>query len=180
MWRLSPLNVAVLSDDGSGGGFYIVAALQVSRNGEVNHCYMDVSFPERINDYAYFVGGNQLDYGETRQYPGKIIPAIALDCFGRYDMFYVKAAPQIGVDVLTRGLALSTRKRYVAQDLGYIFRDEKRYREAAEMFELVVGEEDPSEFIFDELAQLYEKIGDVGRQAKYAALGACSHRRSRP
>lgn len=135
------MNVAVLSDDGSGGGFYVVRAMQVLPDGQVIGCLMDVSVPERINDYAYFIDNGRLRYDYTHRYPGRIIPAIAFDCFGVYDLFYVKSAPQIGIDVLRRGLNACRRKRFIAQDLGYILRDEKRYREAAEMFELVVAEE---------------------------------------
>jgi hypothetical protein len=137
-WQLRALDLSVLSDDGSGGGFYIVAALQVVPERPVVDCFLDVSFPERINDYAYFIQGDRLIYGYTHRFPGEIIPAIAMDCFGNYEMFYARAAPEIGIDVLKRGLAQCSRKRFIAEDLGYILRDEKRYREAAEMFELVV------------------------------------------
>ena len=152
-WTLEPMDVPVLSDDGSGGGFFIVAALHVLPSGQIDPCFLDVSFPERINDYAYFVEGPRLVYGRTREYPGKIIPAIAFDCRGQYDTFYVETAPQIGIDILKNGLALAARKRYIARDLAYILRDEKHYQEAAEMFELVVIEEpgEASSFTFDEL-----------------------------
>ena len=111
------MDVAVLSDDGSDGGFYIVAALQVLPDGAINHCYMDVSFPERINDYAYFIEEGQLHYGATLPMPReKIIPAIAFDCFSVYEMFfYVEAAPEIGIGVLKRrGLRLANRKQYIS------------------------------------------------------------------
>ncbi len=87
-------------------------------------------------------------------------------------MFYATGAPQIGIDVLKRGLAQCSRKQFIAQDLGYILRDEKRYREAADMFELVVAEEVPSYFTYGELAQLYAHLGDGEKHAKYSALYA--------
>jgi hypothetical protein len=178
-WQLQPLDVAVLSDDGNGGGFYIAAALHVLPSGHLDACFLDVSFPERINDYAYFIRNDHLIHDYTFRFPGEVIPAIAFDCFGQYDMFYAKSAPEIGIDVLKRGLAVSKRKRFIAQDLGYILRDEKHWREAAEMFELVVAEEAPSYssyFMYYELAQLYEQLGDAERQAKYSVL---CNRRSR-
>ena len=164
------MDVAVLSDDGSGGGFFVVRALQILPGGQIVHCLMDVSFPERINDYAYFVQNARLYYDYTHRFPGKTIPAIAFDCFGLYELFYAKAAPDVGIEVLRRGLAMCNRKRYIAQDLGYILRDEKRYREAAEMFELVVAEEVRSHYTYGELKQLYRKLGDPARAAKYQAL----------
>lgn len=170
-WRLRPLDVGVLSDDGSGGGFYIVAALHIVSDRPVADCFLDFSFPERINDYGYFIQGQRLISDYTHRFPGEIIPAIALDCFGSYETFYATLAPQIGIDVLKEGLAHCSRKQFIAQDLGYILRDEKRYREAAEMFELVVAEKEaPSCFTYAELAQLYAHLGDEKKQAKYAAL----------
>src|SRR5215469_9900998 len=59
-WRLQPLNAEVVSDDGSGGGFYIVAAHKVLPDGSVNGCYMDISLPERISDYVYFLDGDTI------------------------------------------------------------------------------------------------------------------------
>lgn len=170
IWRLQPMEVSVLSDDGSGGGFYVIRALQILPSGQTVHCLMDVSFPERINDYAYFVHNGRLRYNYTHKFPGKIIPAIAFDCFGLYELFHAETAPDIGIDALRRGLAVCPRKRFIAQDLGYILRDEKRYREAAEMFELVAAEEVSSHYTYGELAQLYEKLGDVEREAKYRSL----------
>jgi uncharacterized protein HemY len=70
--------------------------------------------------------------------------------------------------VLKRGLAASKRKHFIAEDLGYIFRDEGRYQEAAEMFQLAADEEVSSYFIYGELAQMYVKIGNVEKQKKYA------------
>jgi hypothetical protein len=170
-WQLRPLDVRVLSDDGSGGGFYVVAALHVVPGQPAADCFLDVSFPERINDYAYFLQGDHLIHDYTHRFPGEIIPAIAMDCFGSYEMFYATGAPQIGIDVLKQGLAQCSRKQFIAQDLGYILRDEKRYREAAEMFELVVAEEAaPSYFTYGELPQLYAHLGDEKKQAKYSAL----------
>ena len=131
---------------------------------------MDISLPERINDYAYFIDGDELRYDYPRRIGGEIIPAIAIDGFGVYELFYSKNAPELGIEVLKRGLAASKRKHFIAEDLGYIFRDEGRYQEAAEMFQLAADEEVSSYFIYGELAQMYGKIGEVEKQKKYAEL----------
>ena len=170
-WRLRPLDVEVLSDDDRGGGHYIVAALRVAADQAPIPCFMDMTLPERVNNHAFFIDGPNLTAIDPRRFRDRIIPATALDCFGQYETFYVESSPETGIRILKRGLEKCKRKRFIALDLAYIYRDEKRYREAAEMFELVVSEEAPSVFIFDELAQLYKKLGDKEKQAKYQALG---------
>lgn len=168
-WQLEPLDVEVLSDDGQDG-FYVIAAINVLPDARADKCYMDMTLPERINDYAYFIEATQLRYDRPYKFDGEIIPAIAIDCVGVYELFYSRTAPEIGIDVLKRGLAASKRKCYIAQDLAYILRDEKRYREAAEMFQLVADEEPPSYFVYAELADAYAKIGDRENYKKYADL----------
>ena len=169
-WRLRPMNVRVLSDDDSGGGFYIVRALEVSPTGKVRPCLMDIAYPERINDYSYFVDGGRVRRIRTHQCAGKVIPAIAFDCFGNYETFYVRSNPDVGLDVLRWGLAVATRKRFIAQDAAYILRDEGQDQAAADLFEVVVAEQAPSYFTFGELASLYKRLGKAERERKYQSL----------
>ena len=168
-WQFEPSPGDVVAN-ADRDGFYVIAAMCIDSQSEVRQCYMDISLPERINDYAYFIDGDELRYDFPRRIGGEIIPAIAIDGFGVYDLFYSKIAPELGIEVLKRGLAASKRKHFIAEDLGYIFRDEGRYQEAAEMFQLAADEEVSSYFIYGELAQMYGKIGDVEKQKKYAEL----------
>ena len=72
--------------------------------------------------------------------------------------------------MLKRGLAASKRKHFIAEDLGYLFRDEGRYQESAEMFQLAADEEVSSHFIYGELGQMYGKIGNAEKQKIYSEL----------
>jgi uncharacterized protein HemY len=74
------------------------------------------------------------------------------------------------IDILKRGLAIAKRKHYIAEDLGYIFRDERRFREAAEMFKIAVDEGPSSYFIYGELAGAYAQLGDTANKKKYSEL----------
>lgn len=177
-WQFDAIVGDVVVESGQSG-FYILGATNVLADHQIRRCYMDISLPERINDYAYFFERDELRYDRTRNFEGEIIPAIAINCFGFYELFYSKTLPEIGIEVLKRGLAASKRKHVIAQDLGYIFRDEGRYREAAEMFQLAVDEEVSSYFVYDELAQAYGKIGDLEKQAKYAEVFK-RHERRKP
>jgi hypothetical protein len=62
---------------------------------EVRRCYMDISLPERINDYAYFIDEDELRYDYPSRIEGEIIPAIAIDGFGVYNLFYSRIAPAL-------------------------------------------------------------------------------------
>lgn len=168
-WQFEPSPGDVVAN-ADRDGFYVIAAMNIISERDVCRCYMDVSLPERINDYAYLIAGDELRYDQARKFEGEIIPAIAIDGFGVYDLFYSRIAPELGIGVLKRGLAASKRKHFIAEDLGYIFRDEGRYREAAEMFQLAADEEVSSYFIYGELAQMYGKIGEAEKQKKYAEL----------
>jgi hypothetical protein len=168
-WEYAPEPGEVVVD-ADRDGFYVLGAMNIRSKTEVRRCYMDLSTPERINDYAYVFEGRELRYDYPRKLGGEFIPAIAIDGFGAYKLFYSKIAPELGIDVLRRGLAASKRKHFIAEDLGYILRNLGRHREAAEMFQVAADEEVSSCFIYGELAELYGKLGKTEKQKKYKAL----------
>ncbi len=138
-WELEPLQIDVLSDAHSDA-CYIMRAFNVLPDGTIRDCHIDMNLPERISDYAFFVEGASLRFEYHHEFPGEIIAAVALDCFGIYELFYSRRRPEVGIEVLRRGFAAAERKRYIAEDLGYILRDERRFREAAEMFEIAAAQ----------------------------------------
>jgi len=168
-WQLKPLQTELLSDT-EADGYHVMKALNVLPDATIRECYLDMNLPEWISDYAFFLETGSLRYGYHHEFPGEIIPAVALDCFGVYELFYSKNRPQIGIDILKRGLAIAKRKGYIAEDLGYIFRDERRFREAAEMFKISVDEGPSSYFIYGELAGAYAELGDSTNERKYTAM----------
>jgi hypothetical protein len=168
-WQFEPIPGDVVAE-ADRDEFCVIAAMNIISKTDVRQCYMDVSLPERITDCVYFIVGNEIHYSSSRKFGGETIPASAIDGFGVYELFYSKVAPALGIEILRRGLAASKRKHFIAEDLGYIFRDEGRYQKAAEMFQLAVDEGASSYFIYGELAEIYGKIGNVEKQKKYAQL----------
>ncbi len=168
-WQLEPLQTELLSDT-EADGYHVMKALNILPDATIHNCYIDMNLPERISDYAFILETGSLRYGLHHEFPGEIIPAVALDCFGVYELFYSKNRPQIGIDILKQGLAIARRKGYIAEDLGYILRDERRFREAAEMFKVAVEEEPSSYFIYGELAGAYAELGDSANEKKYSAM----------
>jgi hypothetical protein len=168
-WELEPLQTEVLSDS-EGDSYWVIRSLHVLSDGTIRQCHMDMSLPERISDYVFFLDNRSLRFGYHHEFPGVIIPAAALDCLGIYDQYYSRRRPDVGIDVLRRGLTVAKRKTYIAQDLGYIFRDEHRFAEAAEMFKVALEEGPCSYFIYGELADAYAKLGDAQNAQKYSEL----------
>jgi tetratricopeptide (TPR) repeat protein len=168
-WELEPLGVELLSD-AEDGEFFVIRALHVLPDGTVRPCHMDMNLPERISDHAMFVDDGRLEVGFHHDFPGQIIPADALDCFGEYEQFYSRSKPEIGIEILKQGLAKAARKCYIAENLGYILRDEGRMAEAIEAFRMAVDEGPSSSFIYQEIAEAYGELGDVANQEKFRGL----------
>jgi len=168
-WELKPCQTGLLSETDSEG-LHVMKALNVLPDGTIRECYMDMNLPERISDLAFFAEKGSLRYGYHRQFPGEIIPAVALDCFGVYELYYSRRSPEVGIDILRRGLAIAKRKHFIAEDLGYILRDEGRFREAAEMFRIAADEGPSSYFIYGELAGAYAELGDTENERRYLAI----------
>jgi len=168
-WVLEPLQTELLSDTESDE-FYVIRALNVLPDGTIRDCLMNMTFPERISDYAFFLENGHFRFGYHHEFPGEIIPAAALDCFGMYELFYSKKRPEVGIEILRRGLSIAQRKHSIAEDLGYILRDEGRFQEAAEAFRIAAEEGPSSYFIYGELAAAYSKLGDVENEKRFATM----------
>ena len=168
-WEVEPLNLDILMEE---EGFYIVKAKNILPDGKVQDCYLDISLLERINDLVYFFDGTNLRVDYSFNFNGDIICAVPIDCFGVYELFYSKIDPSVGIDILKVGLTNSNRKSAIAEDLGYIFRDEKQYDEAAKMFQISVDEGPSSYFLYGELAACYMASGQTEKGKEYERLFA--------
>jgi hypothetical protein len=151
-------------------GFFLVRAKIVRPDASVQDCYMDISLPERINDSTYFFDGKSLAVKNTHKCEGDVICAVPIDCFGNYELFYSKINPEVGLQILRSGLSMSQSKHYIAEDSGYILRDEGRFIEAAAMFQIAANEGPSSYFLYGELASCYSAIGDSGKAKIYQEL----------
>jgi hypothetical protein len=168
-WGVTPIDESVLTES-EDHDFFIVKAKNIHPDGVAADCYIDICLPERISDYVYSLRGDRVDFRYHHECDGDIICAVAIDCFGVYDLFYSKIAPDIGIEVLKAGLVASPHKTYIAEDLGYILRDERRFTEAAEMFQIAADAEPSSYFIYGELAGCYREVGQVEKANKFQAI----------
>ena len=147
--------------------YYFVKAFEISEN-EKTDCYIGIMTPERIAEIVIKQGSNgQTKVESIYEQVKSIIPSIASECFGDYELYYSKENSQIGIDILKSGLTLATNKNVVAEDLGYILRDEGRIEEAIEAFKISEENGPSSEYTFWELAGLYEELGQTDKQTEY-------------
>jgi len=163
-WTVEPTDFELIPEEEN---YYFVKAFEVSENNKTN-CYIGIMTPERIAEIVIKQNSDgQTEVESIYDQEKSIIPAIASDCFGDYELFYVKENPQVGIDILKSGLTKATNKNVVAEDLGYILRDEGRIEEAVEAFKRSEESGPASEYTFWELAQLYEQLGQTEKQLEY-------------
>jgi tetratricopeptide (TPR) repeat protein len=146
---------------------YFVKAIQVSHDNTTD-CYIGIVTPERIAETVITRDAEgQATIESIYDQERTTIPAIASECFGDYELFYAKENPQIGIDILKIALSKATNKHVVAEDLGYILRDEGRIEEAIEAFKISEDFGPSSEYTYWELSGLYEQLGDTEKQYAY-------------
>ena len=163
-WPIEPTDFELIPDEEET---FFVKAKQVYKDKTVD-CFLSIVTPERIADFVIKLDKNNKAIVESfSDQENSIIPVVASDCFGDYELYYSKENPQFGIDILKDGLTKSTTQNVIAEDLGYILRDEERTQEAIEAFLISEQNEPSSEYIYGELAKLYEQLGQTEKQLEY-------------
>lgn len=163
-WSIEPTDFDLLPEE---EGIYFVKALQVSTDATID-CYIGIMIPERIAETVIKRHPNgQIVVESIYDQEQTVIPAVASDCFGNYELYYAKENPQIGIDVLKNGLDKARNKNVVAENLGYLLRDEEREEEAIEAFNISEKFGPSSEYVYLELSRLYKRLGRTTEQLIY-------------
>jgi len=163
-WKIESTDLELIPDE---EGHFIVIAKQSYKDKSVD-CYIDIITPERIAENVIKLDSKGKVIAESiYDQENSVIPAVASDCFGAYELYYSKENPQIGIDILKVGLTKSDLITVIAEDLGYIYRDEGRIDEAIESFLISEKTNPSSEYIYRELAQLYGQLGNKVKEQEY-------------
>jgi hypothetical protein len=168
-WALQPLSGPTLAGEDVEGpfqGLFIVAGQIVSNGTATQPCYLDLTLPERIAEHHFVKIGDRIERRRGRRAEnGTVIPAIGIEKFGVYTLFFAKEKPSAGIDVLTSGIRDARHKEYLAYDLALLLRDQKRYEEAINALSIVLAESHVAEILpilhtlYKERSQLYVAIG---------------------
>ena len=163
-WIIEPTNFELLPEEEN---FYFVKAYQIFSD-HIENCYLGIITPERIAETAIMkINDKQIKAEYIHNIKCSIIPAIASDCFGNYELFYSKENPMIGIEILREGLAKAINKNVVAEDIGYISRDEGWIEEAIGAFKISEEHGASSNYIYLELSNLYKQLGQIDESLKY-------------
>ncbi|MBE9585959.1 hypothetical protein IM792_16010 [Mucilaginibacter sp. JRF] len=165
-WIINPTDFDLIPED---EGYYFVKAFIVTE-ANTTDCFLGILTPERFAEQVVISTNGQVTIESIYDIDGSVIPVVAAECFGNYELYYAKENPQIGIDILKSGLTHAVNKSVIAEDLGYILRDEGRTSEAIEAFKISEENTPSSEYIYNELAELYREIGDTNNQIKYEQL----------
>ena len=180
-WEITPIHAPTLAAesvcDGILDGFFILKAAFVLPNGEIRDGYIDMMMPERLSETAYFLDGGDILQIPQRDFRVWGVPLVAIEKFGNCELFYSKVNPEIGLEVLRKGLAVAKNKEDIAADMAYILRDEKRYRESLEAFTVAIeaGEamghanEQYFQYYYHEREALLKKLGGAEARAPSAS-----------
>lgn len=172
-WDLKPLMGATLAPedvDGDFQGLFIIAAQLVTAGAAPQPCYLDLVLPERIAEHHFLRVDDTVTRGRGRRVGNAtVIPALGIEAFGVYTLFYAKENPSAGIEILQQALAEAYHKKDIAYDLGLLLRDEKRYEEAIAAFSIFLEEIDHgglADMVYKERAKLYDAVGQSHKAAE--------------
>ena len=179
-WRLTPIHSETLAaefvHDRILDGVFILKAAFVTQSGEIRDGYVDVVMPERISETAYLLEDGHIRQKSYRELKYWGVPLVAIEGFGAYELFYSRSNPEIGLEVLRKGLAVARDRENIAANMGYILRDEKRYQEAVEAFTVAIeegeamghGKEQYFQYYYAEREELLKKLDATKTRAPIA------------
>lgn len=151
-------------------GLFIIAAQLVTPESQPQPCYLDLVLPERIAEHHFVQDSVTLTRGRGRRVRnGTVIPAIGIEKLGNSTLFFAKENPFAGIDVLKSGLPTARHRDYLAYDLAFLLRDQKRYEEAIDAFSIVIEESQPAE-ISPILHRLYSERLDSQKKRKQTCV----------
>ena len=144
-WELQPVNALTLAPGAEPGedpyGLFVVKALIVIAPGKTEPCYLEIVIPEGITESVYTQEEGRIVQKDIPPWSGlKAVPAIAIEAVVSEDVYYSRIDPEVGLEVLRKGLATAKKKWPIAQVMATILRCEKRFREAEEAYSIVIAE----------------------------------------
>ena len=164
-WEFLPMPL-INTVPAEGDEFWLIRACQIPSSIEAE-CLIDLVAPERITDYVYLFDGVKVTRKHYSEISFRAIPRCACEFNGSYDLYYSKETPDIGIEILKSGLRQAKVRAPIAQDLAYIYRDEKRWPEALVAFTILIDEGvNISSCAYRERANIYNILGDLQRAHK--------------
>jgi tetratricopeptide (TPR) repeat protein len=178
-WELQPLMGPTLAPedvDDVFQGLFIIAAQAVSTSAAPQSCYMDLTLPERIAEHHFLLTDGRI----TRRrglHPqnATVIPAIGIEALGVYKLYFAKQNPSAGINILKSGMEQARDRSYLAYDLAFLLRDEKRYGEAIDALTVFLKEHSEphlAHILYNERSRMYAALGQADKAGEDRRLAA--------
>ncbi len=168
----NPLNWSVQSTNEKvipSKGHYLVRSQEIL-DKEIRTCWMNVSTPEMVSDYVFTIDAkdSKIVLNNYHSLSDKVVTNKLSNTFTNYEFYYTRVKPIIGIEILKKEIENVSDKGLICEYLGFIYRDEKEYDRALTWFlkSLAFGEPS-SEYIYSEIAGLYDEIGKTELAKKY-------------
>ncbi|KKN86664.1 hypothetical protein LCGC14_0266270 [marine sediment metagenome] len=130
-WEIKPTTLQLIPN---GQGHYLTKAYRIEKNGVYKFAYVDVNTPERIIDYVIY-DLKKPSYSYVYDSINiEVIPAVASDCFGSYEVYYSRNNPDLSIEVLEQGLKLSKGKKCYCPRFGIYFKRRRQTKRGIEIF----------------------------------------------
>lgn len=165
-WDFKVIDSPVLSE--SFDGYFLLPGTEITSTGNFVYSIIDLTMPERISESTFKFDGKQVHVTSQLENDSEFMPSIVTEGYGNYELYYSKIAPEVSIRFLKLMIVKTKNESSVAEDLGYILRDENQYEEAIKYFHISADSKPSSDYIYAELASLYREIGDSENEKKYA------------
>ena len=169
-WEVLPLHGPTLAAEDVEGvfqGLFIIEGQFISSNAPPQRCYIDLVLPERIAEHHFWNVNGQIDRRHgLRLQGGTIIPTIGIEALGVYKLYFAKEDPSAGINVLKTGMDQARNRSYLAYDLAFLLRDQKRLEEAIDALTIFLTEYSAphlANILYNERSRMYAALGQLAK-----------------
>jgi tetratricopeptide (TPR) repeat protein len=164
-WNLELINSPNLADyvvmNGQLDGIFILKGKIIQACGNLADCYVEISMPEGVVEFVYLRQNEKIKKVQRRKMEDVIL-SVPIEKMVDYNLYYSKNRPEVGIEVLKKGLQIAQMKWPLAYALACIFREEQRLQEAIDAFGIVIAEGPPNlnYYNYQDRAKLLQRIGN--------------------
>jgi hypothetical protein len=123
-WKIEETDYQLIpeSNEDMYDAYFVIKAFVVT-DDKVEDCFIDICIPERISEFIFRMVDNKLIFENTIEKKLTTVPAMASEQYGDSELYFIKQNPQIGIDILKKGIQISKNSSAINDDLTYIYEE---------------------------------------------------------
>ena len=102
--------------------YFVIKAFLVNENN-IEDCFVEVCIPERISEFVFRMVDSEMIIENVIENKLQVIPAMASEQYGDPELYYLKENPKLGIEILKKGIEISTNPSAIEDDLAYIYEE---------------------------------------------------------